>query len=282
MMGGNPKQEIGGKTLRRLETSGDLTPLNFWYFGLKFFVDRVKPKQIKDTFYTLQLLPYQIKPLSDNIVQCHTPSGLMLVHHQKKLGWRPELDPHRYHRFREASKGDVIFDVGAYVGSLTIRDAKKVGDNGLVVSVEPMPNHRILRANIHLNDLRNVIPLNSALADYDGTAQLNVTENPEGNFLASSRTHREIWQTITVPVKKLDSIVQELEISRVNFIKIDAEGAELAILRGAQKTLQEDNIHLAIACYHTSQEVHEVSSYLIQNGFRVLVSEDSIVYAHKT
>lgn len=271
--------------MRPFETVRDLTSLNFWYFGLKLFVDRLKPVPIKNFFHTLQLLPYQIKPISGGLVQCRTPEGLMFVYRRDELEWRPELgDPHRYHRFREASKGDVILDVGAHIGSLTIRDAKRVGDTGLVVSIEPLPtSYKIIKENILLNELKNVIPLNLALTDYNGTAQFKITEHPEGSFLANMGpcSRPKICRVITVPVKKIDDIVDELALDKIDFIKIDAEGAELAILRGARKTLHENDVHLAIASYHTAQEVHEVSSYLVANEFRVFVSQDSIVYSFK-
>jgi len=268
----------------QIETLRDFTLPNFWYFGLKFFLDRVKPNSVKNFIHALQLTPYCIKPITRNLVQCRNSTGLLITHPRKEFEWRPEFkEAQHYHRFREASKGDVIVDVGAYVGAVTIRDAKKVGNRGLVVSIEPLPtNYQILKENIRLNGLENVIPLNLALANYNGTAQFNITENPEGSFLASLNTNDQlrICRVIDVPVKRLDDIAKELRVDKFDFIKIDAEGSELEILKGATKLLQGNDVHLAIACYHTAQEVENVSTHLIANGFKVFVDKESIVYAN--
>lgn len=62
--------------------------------------------------------------------------------------------------------GDVVYDVGAYLGLHTIFFAKRVGEQGRVVSFEPMPyNYQALEANIELNGLKNVFPMQIALGD---------------------------------------------------------------------------------------------------------------------
>ncbi|MHA1664402.1 MAG: FkbM family methyltransferase [Candidatus Njordarchaeales archaeon] len=61
------------------------------------------------------------------------------------------------------NKGDVFVDVGAHIGKYTVPVAKIVGENGLVIAVEPHPeNYRTLVKNIRLNDLKNVLALNIA------------------------------------------------------------------------------------------------------------------------
>ncbi len=65
--------------------------------------------------------------------------------------------------YLKPNKGDTFLDVGAHIGKYTLRVAKVVGDEGLVISVEPdKRNYNLLIKNINLNRLKNVIPLNIA------------------------------------------------------------------------------------------------------------------------
>jgi len=66
----------------------------------------------------------------------------------------------------------------------------------------------------------------------------------------------------------------------VSFIKIDVEGAELDMLKGAEKTLRNNELFLAIATYHYPQEPYEVAKYLRAHGFRIF-SDNNYVYAFK-
>jgi len=83
-----------------------------------------------------------------------------------------------------------------------------------------------------------------------------------------------------VKTKTLDQVVGELGLSKVDFIKIDVEGAELDVLKSATKTLEENSVFLAITAYHTPESVQEVSRYLQEKGFRTF-SLFQYVYAFK-
>ncbi len=65
-------------------------------------------------------------------------------------------------------------------------------------------------------------------------------------------------------------------------IKIDAEGAELEILKGAEKTLRKNNIHLSIAVYHSPTEAVEVSKFLLCIGYNDLINMNDVLYAKKS
>ena len=74
----------------------------------------------------------------------------------------------------------------------------------------------------------------------------------------------------TVHTRTLDSIVDELKLDRVDFIKIDTEGAEMQILRGSENTLKKTT-HLAIAAYHDPFQPQEIYGYLEKMGFDVKI-----------
>jgi len=171
----------------------------------------------------------------------------------------------------------IIVDVGAYIGTFTVKAAKKVCTTGLVVAFEPHPdNFKFLLENIKLNQLKNVIPLNAALWSSRGTIRLYL--GPHSGTHSAVLFHTDQW--IEVPTQTLDNVVRELSLSRVDFIKIDAEGAELEILKGAKETLKTNGLKLSIAVYHTPSEAKDVSEFLKARGFMV-VCLDGYVYAYK-
>jgi len=186
-----------------------------------------------------------------------------------------------YEQFFNISKGDIVVDIGAHVGTFTVEAAKKVGAQGLVVAIEPEPrNLRLLKHNVEHNMLTNVRIVPKAISNYSGKGKLFLISNDEGHSLNRvSNIH------IEVEVDCLDNIVSYLGLNHVDFVKIDAEGAEYEILRGAQKTLSYPKIKLAIAAYHKLptkiSESSIIESYLRSIGFRTRAKSrgEYIIYA---
>ena len=133
-------------------------------------------------------------------------------------------------KFFRPKEGDVVIDVGANIGKYTCVMARRVESKGLVVAIEPHPtNFAVLTRNIRNNDLRNVRALNIAAYDKNEEIPLFLSE--------SSGTHgtREDmgFGSIMVSAKKLDDVLlTELGVRRVDWMKIDVEGAEYQVLEG--------------------------------------------------
>lgn len=130
--------------------------------------------------------------------------------------------------------GDVCLDLGANVGPLTLPMARRVGEGGRVVAVEASPaTFERLRANLDLNP--TVAPRVTALCRGVGEVPgvLYWSEDPRdpGNGTLGSSG------AVRVEVDTVDRIVAELGLARVDFIKLDVEGMELAVLRGARECL---------------------------------------------
>jgi FkbM family methyltransferase len=138
---------------------------------------------------------------------------------------------------RYLRKDDRVLDCGANIGVYSILAATAVGSGGAVVAIEPLPkNVARIRENAALNDFLNITVCELALADKEGiskfTAELDVSNRfaaPEDTDLAS----------ISVPTSCLDSIVKKNE--RYSYGKLDVEGSESAVLRGAHRLLLEKN-----------------------------------------
>ncbi len=134
--------------------------------------------------------------------------------------------------------GMTVLDIGAHCGFHTLLLSKSVGRRGCVLAFEPSPSDRKrLRVNLAMNFRRNVNVLPWALGEEDGSATLYVVE---GNTVLNSLRTQENAMAATptvVAVRPLDRVLGELRIEKVDFVKLDVEGAELAVLRGAGRLL---------------------------------------------
>lgn len=95
--------------------------------------------------------------------------------------------------------GDVFVDVGTHVGTYTVPIANIVGSEGLVVAIEPSPLHKILKINVELNKLTNVIILNKAL--YSETKLLEFYYNPRYYGMSSLYTGNKNIKSIKIKVQ---------------------------------------------------------------------------------
>jgi FkbM family methyltransferase len=126
--------------------------------------------------------------------------------------------------------GDTFVDVGANVGLFSVLAAGIVGESGTVVAVEPHPRvHRFLTENLALNSLQRVKTHQVAVGAEAGTAFLSDRHADDQNALAATGT-------LAVSVVRLDSLLGDVPHIRV--LKIDVEGHELEVLRGAGDVLQ--------------------------------------------
>ena len=135
-----------------------------------------------------------------------------------------------------------VVDVGAHHGLYTLLASKCVGWGGRVVSVEPSPRELTrLEKHLRLNRASNVEMIPCAAGEDSGEAELYVVDqfNDVCNSLRPPATHEPV-KAVRVKVRRLGDILAELEISSVDFVKLDAEGAELSVLYGAMKLLNRN------------------------------------------
>jgi FkbM family methyltransferase len=134
--------------------------------------------------------------------------------------------------------GMTALDIGANCGFHSLLLSKSVGPGGRVLAFEPSPSDRKkLRVNLAMNFCRNVSVLPWALGEEDGDATLYVVE---GNTVLNSLRSQANAKTATptrVVVRPLDKVLRELRVEKVDFIKLDVEGAELPVLKGAARLL---------------------------------------------
>ncbi|PBQ32564.1 hypothetical protein CNR22_12545 [Sphingobacteriaceae bacterium] len=148
-------------------------------------------------------------------------------------------------------KNDVIFDIGAQIGLMTKLFSDLTGPGGKVFSFEPTPfTFSILQKTIALNSIGHIAkPVQAAVSDKKGKATFNVSDvdiDAANSLSAVQRDHT--ISGIEVDVTSVDTFVSENSIQKVNFLKIDAEGAEYFVLLGSAETLKKDRpiVNLAL------------------------------------
>jgi FkbM family methyltransferase len=233
-----------------------------------FYTDYLNSFKVLGMIFLLILLRLLTSKYLKNIAEQLVKKFRKLGHF--KLGLVSEIFYENVY-FYEATKSQKVIDVGAEIGLYTLKAAREAAD-GLIVSIEPNPlNFYLLLLNIKVNRLRNVVPINVAVSDFNGIAKL---------YLNSSSLVFRGSKYIRVPVLTLDKIVYEkLKLSTVDLIKIDVEGNEFAVLKGAEKTLNQAK-KLAIAAYHYKGEAKKISDFLSKRNFRV-TNRGGFVYAEK-
>ena len=149
--------------------------------------------------------------------------------------------------------GDVVLDCGAHVGTFT-RAALEAGAK-LVVAIDPSPPVlEALRRNVAQGIAEGrVLIVEKGVWDREDTLPFIMTPDNHGTHHLSLEASDE-QSVINVPLTTIDNLVAELNLDRVDFIKMDIEGAEQKALMGAQDTLAKYKPRLAIAAYHSPDD----------------------------
>ncbi len=139
--------------------------------------------------------------------------------------------------FSRLNAGSVFVDVGANIGVFTLPAARKVGSDGCVLAIEPSPAvFPYLKGNVALNGLSNVLLERCVAFDHDAD-QVAFYEAPVEYFGMGSLASQFHDHPISVRARTLDHILSERRIRRVDLLKVDVEGFEAAVFRGAKQLL---------------------------------------------
>jgi FkbM family methyltransferase len=149
--------------------------------------------------------------------------------------------------------GMAVVDVGAHVGWFTCLAGRLVGPRGLVVSFEPNPrNYELLLANVWRNGLTNVVCFPWAVAERSGFVDLYLARDNSGDHRIFAYEDRE-----RTPVRA--AALDSLEVLRppIDVLKVDVQGAEEAVFRGAEQLLAGSPGALVVAEFST----HELTAF---------------------
>jgi len=167
-------------------------------------------------------------------------------------------------------EGDTVVDVGANIGYYTLLFSKLVGAWGTVYAFEPEPtNFSILKKNLEMNYASNVISVPKAVADTSGSVKLYIHEtNPGGH------TIMDVYDDLKGITVDCITLNEYLKGKKINFIKIDVEGAEPNVIEGAKEVF--DNYTGILFEFNTDLALKNINKYnslflfLINSGYELL------------
>ena len=140
--------------------------------------------------------------------------------------------------------GDVVVDVGANIGNITLTSAALVGNSGKIISIEPHPViFKYLSGNISLNNFTNIDIINIAVSDFNGVIYFSNKACDDQNEVVKEGN-------LKVNTMTLDEILIK-SIKSIDLLKIDVEGFELNVLKGASSILDKTK-----CIYYESEEKH--------------------------
>ena len=148
-----------------------------------------------------------------------------------------------------------IIDAGGYVGDTALLFSSYTDKSIHVFEASPS-NMDIIRETIRLNQLENIVPVSKALGEKSGTATFSLGERNSCNSLVE-RPGCNYPNHIEVPVITLDDYVRENNLE-VGLIKVDIEGGEQLLLKGAVETIRTQHPILLISIYHSANDFFEI------------------------
>jgi len=190
----------------------------------------------------------RIVDYSTPAVQTYRRSGL-----QFELASHPEEDDviEDYCRSYTPTAGDLVFDIGAHCGVSSYHLSKLVGPGGEVVAFEPDPlNHSILLRNIKRHHLKNVVPVNVAIASIDGDLPFH-SEGTIGSGLARHSSRATVGSVQMVKCMTLKTAFSNWGDPAL--CKIDIEGAEVDVIASSLNWLRGSKTHFVLDTNHVQR-----------------------------
>ena len=187
----------------------------------------------------------------------------------------------------EIGETDTVVDIGAHIGLFSLMAASQAR-KGVVYALEPNgENFRMLQNNTRINGIKNLVPINVAVANEDGERELYVSPgNPASHsFYSTERNKKELVRTVC-----LESFLDERNIRQVDYLKMDCEGAEYEILCNCPSRVLKVVKKIALE-YHIAEEratrekLACLKARLLEHGFVVdvnpLYNDLGMLYANR-
>jgi FkbM family methyltransferase len=158
---------------------------------------------------------------------------------------------------------DIVFDIGANIGTYAIRSAKKLEPFGQVFAFEPLDeNHEMLLHSCTLNSVNNITVVKKAVGDKVGTVIFSHSgRNSSAKILAEPNKDSRSVEIIT-----LDDFVEQNRVEQIDWIKMDIEGAEPLVLEGMKKTLKFFQPSFLFENHEGGKKTCDI---LLANGYKI-------------
>lgn len=178
-----------------------------------------------------------------------------------------------------ASEGDIVIDGGGCTGDTALYFAARVGSKGRVYTFEfEQHNLDVMTKNLALN------PQISPSVEIVRRALWGTSDEPlnyDPNGPATTVSLKEEPGTAQAMTLSIDDLVEREGLDKVDFVKMDIEGAELSALKGAERTLRAFRPTLAISAYHREEDLVDIPAYIdgLELGYEFLLDHFTIHHA---
>jgi FkbM family methyltransferase len=233
---------------------------------------RKSPLRRGKGFITRRILKPLLPPLPSSFVSVRPDGSQVSLYYRETLGLTTITLGH----FEDAEcrtlcnlapRGSTAIDVGANVGVIAIPLARAVGPDGTVAAVEPLPeNVRRLQANAALNALTNISIWQVAASEHAGQIDLQVAEDAAYGSTESISPGMAQAGVVSVEARPLDMIWADLGSPKVSVVKIDVEGAEAGVIRGASALLERHRPVLMLEA-NSASHLAELADLLKPYGY---------------
>jgi FkbM family methyltransferase len=176
--------------------------------------------------------------------------------------------------------GGVVMDIGGNIGAATVYLAAKVGAGGQVIAYEPDEgNLAIFRKNLAVNGtLPQVQLVPKGISDREGVLEFFAGGNYTSSLCKTNYVAGEAqkYHVVKIPVTTLDAETLRLGLTRLDFVKMDIEGSEVAALQGAKATLERFHPPLIVETHvvNGKSTADEVEALLRACGYRQLIRQN--------
>jgi len=200
---------------------------SFPYRGLKYFLKMAKWLSITDKTYK--------KKLPEGFYMLLTPSE----HIQQQLFWYGYYEKTLGDLVKKILQpGDVFLDIGANIGYFSLLAANKE-PTSKIISFEPVENlFQKLEKNISINNIRNITGLQVAIGEINEEKELFISAPDNLGMSSFQQPENYSGRKEKIRVINIDHWFKTARLSRVDLIKLDIEGSELAALKGMREVLQ--------------------------------------------
>lgn len=169
------------------------------------------------------------------------------------------LIPELFHRKVTAERGDVVLDLGGNIGTTALLFAQRVGPSGRVYAFEPIV-HELCEKNVRRNGADNVTVVPCGVGDRNVRVEFEVSDfcidscvtgaNTRATAQAVAAGTAKLARKVQAELVRLDDWMRTIDLSRVDLIKMDIEGAEESAIQGARDLIARFRPKWSISSYH--------------------------------
>ncbi|MDR2457268.1 MAG: FkbM family methyltransferase [Clostridiales Family XIII bacterium] len=231
---------------------------------LTYWLSRVEPSMTPS--YTLQTPKYPVPKLKGEKTEVKKCITSLYVHCQYEIPGIVEIN-----------KGDIVIDAGACYGDSALYFDSAVYPDGKVYAFEPNKDiSKILQENILSNKGKNIVIVEKGLSDKISFTK--ISNNGTASTIIDSITDENSDSLLEIETTTIDDFVEQNQIKKINFIKMDIEGYEYNALNGAKNVIKNHKPKLAISIYHQCSDLYELPLLIheINSDYKFYIRHASI------